>query len=331
KIGLVALKGNNTSTPVIEAEFDWFHITPDDTASAPGPDDEFDGDALDTCRWSIVREDPTGYRVADGSLQIDTTPTAIDGPDSRPVPNIVRRAQPGGEWTSETVVDGSALDRQYQQGGLIVYADDDNYVKFDYVVDSQAGQSRNARIELRSEVGGVVQNPQPQTGNLPGSVWHLRLTRSGDTFTGAYSADGETWTTFDQSVTNAPAADARVGLFALGASADTGAPASFGHFRVVGEDVEPVAVTVTVETRCMAGKVFVAVRAANDDTVPLAITLETPFGSKEFADVAPGANAYQSFASRAAAVDAGTVTVTATDAEGRTFTGTADYAARSCS
>src|SRR5690606_22281806 len=182
KIGLVALKGNNTSTPVIEAEFDWFHITPDDTASASGPDDEFDGDALDTCRWSIVREDPTGYRVADGSLQIDTTPTDIYGTDNRPVPNIVLQDQPGDEWTIETVVDGSALDRQYQQGGLIVYADDDNYVKFDYVVDSQAGQSRNARIELRSEVGGVVQNPQPQTGNLPGSVWHLRLTRSGDTF-----------------------------------------------------------------------------------------------------------------------------------------------------
>ncbi len=204
-------------------------------------------------------------------------------------------------------------------------------MKLDYVVDNQAGQARNARIELRSEVGGVVQNPQPQTGSLAESVWHLRLTRSGDTFTGAYSADGETWTTFDESVTNAPAADAKIGLFALGASADTGAPASFGHFRVVEDETEPIAVTITAETRCMAGKVFVAVRATNDDTVPLAITLETPYGSKQVADVAPGANAYQSFASRAVAVDAGTVTVTATDAEGRTFSGTADYAARSCS
>jgi regulation of enolase protein 1 (concanavalin A-like superfamily) len=247
------------------------------------------------------------------------------------VPNIVLQDQPGEEWTIETVVDGSALDRQYQQGGLIVYGDDDNYVKLDYVVDNQAGQAKNARIELRSEVAGVVQNPQPQSSSLTGDVWHLRLTRSGDTFTGAYSADGDTWTTFDQSVTNAPASGAQVGLFALGASADTGAPASFGHFRVVGDEVEPIAVTVTAETRCMAGKVVVAVRAANDDAVPLAITLETPYGSKEFADVAPGANAYQSFASRAAGIDAGSVTVTATDAEGRTFSGTADYAARACS
>lgn len=331
KIGLVSLKGNGTAAPVIDAEFDWFQITPDDTASAPGPDDEFDGSALDACRWSIVREDPTGYRVADGSLQIDTTPTDIYGTGNTDVPNILLQDQPGDEWTIETKVDGSAFDRQYQQGGLIVYGDDDNYVKLDYVVDNQAGQPKNARIELRSEVGGVVQDPQPQTASLAESVWHLRLTRSGDTFTGAYSADGETWTELAESVTNAAAADAQVGLFALGASAATGAPASFDHFRVVDDEAEPIAVTITAETRCMAGKVFVAVRAANDDAVPLAITLETPYGSKEFADVAPGANAYQSFASRAAGIDAGTVTVTATDAEGRTFFGTADYAARACS
>ncbi|WP_454043291.1 ThuA domain-containing protein [Cellulosimicrobium sp. Marseille-Q8652] len=332
QIGLVSLKGNGTASPVLDAQFDWFHITPDDTATAPGPDDEFDGDTLDACRWTVVNEDPTGYRVADGSLQIDTTPTDIYGTDNRPVPNLVLQDQPGEEWTVETVVDGSALDRQYQQGGLLVYGDDDNYVKLDFVVDNQAGQAKNARIELRSEVGGVVQNPQPQVGNLTDSVWHLRLTRSGDTFTGAYSADGTTWTTFDESVTNAPAADAQVGLFALGAAADTGAAVSFAHFRVVDEtQPDPLAVTVTAEPRCVAGKVFLAVRATNDDEVPLAVSFATPFGSKSFADVAPGKAAYQSFAARAVAVDAGSVTVTATDAEGRTFSETVEHTALSCS
>jgi cytochrome c len=330
RIGLVSLKGNGTASPVLDAQFDWFHITPDDTATAPGPDDEFDGDALDTCRWSVVNEDPTGYRVTDGSLQIDTTPTDIYGTDNRPVPNIVLQDQPGDEWTVETVVDGSALDRQYQQGGLIVYGGDDDYVKLDYVVDNQAGQARASRIELRSEVGGVVQNPQPQTGNLAGDVWHLRLTRSGDTFTGAYSADGETWTTFDEAVTNAAAADAPVGLFALGSAADTGAPASFDRFRVVEDEVVAPAVTVTVQPRCMGGKVYLAVRASNDDEVPLAVTLQTAFGEKSFADVAPGSSAYQAFATRATEVPAGSVTVTATDAEGRTFSETVDHAAQSC-
>ena len=35
------------------------------------PDDEFDGDALDRCRWStILNEDVSGYSLSDGKLQI---------------------------------------------------------------------------------------------------------------------------------------------------------------------------------------------------------------------------------------------------------------------
>ena len=43
-----------------------------------------------------------------------------------------------------------------------MYADDDNYLKLDYIVDNAAGQPVARRIEFRSEIGGVVQNPQPQ-------------------------------------------------------------------------------------------------------------------------------------------------------------------------
>ncbi|MBD8080023.1 discoidin domain-containing protein [Cellulosimicrobium arenosum] len=88
-------------------------------------------------------------------------------------------------------------------------------------------------------------------------------------------------------------------------------------------------VSATAQTRCLAGKVYVAVRATNDDDGPVAITLDTPFGSKEFADVQPGKNAYQSFAVRATSVDAGEVTVVATDADGST-TVTQEFDAASC-
>ncbi|WP_409141251.1 GH92 family glycosyl hydrolase [Cellulosimicrobium sp. RS] len=99
-------------------------------------------------------------------------------------------------------------------------------------------------------------------------------------------------------------------------------------------EAEPaLAVDVTVSTRCLAGKAYVAVRAENGEDVPLAIRLVTPFGTKEVAAVAPGANAYQSFATRAAAVEAGTVTVEATRGTGDeevTASIQADYAAVTC-
>ncbi|WP_435738638.1 family 43 glycosylhydrolase [Cellulosimicrobium sp. PMB13] len=87
-----------------------------------------------------------------------------------------------------------------------------------------------------------------------------------------------------------------------------------------GPDPE-VPVTVTAEARCLAGKAYVAVRATNDHDGPVDVVLETPYGKRSFEDVAPGKNAYQSFAVRATQVGEGSVTVRATGTvEGETVT-----------
>jgi hypothetical protein len=90
-------------------------------------------------------------------------------------------------------------------------------------------------------------------------------------------------------------------------------------------------VEVTAQARCLGGKVFVAVRAENTGEEAAAIELATPYGSKLFTDVAPGANAYQSFATRAAVVEAGEVTVTVTTPDGEPQQVTAAYDAAACS
>ena len=78
-------------------------------------------------------------------------------------------------------------------------------------------------------------------------------------------------------------------------------------------DVELV--TVEVSPRCLAGKPYVAVRATNTSDGPVDVQLASALGSKSFAAVAPGANAYQSFAARTATGDL-VVTVTATGEDG---------------
>lgn len=90
---------------------------------------------------------------------------------------------------------------------------------------------------------------------------------------------------------------------------------------VPGEEPAELAVAVQADVRCLAGKAYVAVRATNDDEVPVDVTLTTPFGARTVADVAPGKNAYQSFPTRQASTDAVAVTVTASaDVDGRTVT-----------
>ncbi|MEK8109319.1 DUF1349 domain-containing protein [Micromonospora sp. M12] len=194
RIGVFALNGG-TEAPVVDAAFDSFQVTPDAPAGTVDPSDEFTGSTLDKCRWdAITREDPTGYRVTEGALRIDVPNGDIYGTDNTGPKNFILQTAPSGDWTLETKVDGSLLNEQYQQAGLLVQADDDNYVKFDFIADNQAGQAVTRRIEFRSEVAGVVQNPQPEAGSLTSAVWHLRLARTGDTFTASYSADGTTWT-----------------------------------------------------------------------------------------------------------------------------------------
>uniref|UniRef100_UPI00286D0BC4 PKD domain-containing protein n=1 Tax=Salinibacterium sp. TaxID=1915057 RepID=UPI00286D0BC4 len=143
RIGLLALGSTSTAAagaPLVNATFDWFQVTPDDTVPASTPGDEFDGTALDYCRWSVVNENSSGYRVQDGSLRIDTSPFDIYGADSG-VENFVVQAQPAGDWIVETRVDASAFDRRYQQGGLILYGDDSNYLKLDILATNAAGST----------------------------------------------------------------------------------------------------------------------------------------------------------------------------------------------
>jgi hypothetical protein len=107
-----------------------------------------------------------------------------------------------------------------------------------------------------------------------------------------------------------------------------------GNVEVRGQVVLPAlgagpALEVTVQPRCLAGKAQLAVRAVNADDVPVDVELSTPYGDWTATAVAPGANAYRSFAVRAAAVPAGVVTVTGT-ADGATSTQEVAFDARDC-
>lgn len=90
---------------------------------------------------------------------------------------------------------------------------------------------------------------------------------------------------------------------------------------------------VVAQPRCLAGTPYLAVRALNADEVPLDVAVSSPFGSRTFTGVAPGANAYQSFAVRTPAPTEGVATVTVStsdpqDDRERTFE--VAYAAPAC-
>ncbi|HCT77071.1 MAG TPA: PKD domain-containing protein, partial [Micromonosporaceae bacterium] len=254
KVGVFALNGGTTA-PVVNASFDWFHLVPDDSGADPVPNDEFNGTSLDKCRWgAIVRENPSGYRVTGGALQLDIPNGDIYGAGGTPPANFILQNAPAGDWTLQTNVDGSLMNEQYQQAGLMVYLNDDNYLKLDYITDNMAGQPLIRRIEFRSEINAVVQNPQPQIADLTNAVWHLRLAKVGNVYTASYSADGTTWTAFEP-LTNAAVGDApKVGLFSLGANQTASKTVSFDYFHLTTAQ-EPVDTTAPVTAAAISGPI----------------------------------------------------------------------------
>ena len=97
----------------------------------------------------------------------------------------------------------------------------DNYVKFDVISDDN--NTRINRIELRSEVGGAVQNPQQNVDDPEANddgPFYLRLTKAGTNYSGEYSFDGATWTAFPGGSVPNPMAAPDFGLFAFSPQPD---------------------------------------------------------------------------------------------------------------
>src|SRR5699024_6769072 len=119
QVGLISLQGVGRNVEPVDAAFDYFSITPDDSVQPVDPSDEFDGAVLDGCRWDVVRPDPDHLRVADGQLEIDATAGAIYGGDNQTPANFVLQDLEG-DWRVAPVVNVAGTPRQYEQAGLIM-------------------------------------------------------------------------------------------------------------------------------------------------------------------------------------------------------------------
>jgi cytochrome c len=232
--------------------FDYFWLDgqdpPDECECVQTGGDSFDSGSLDTEKWNaIVRPQDDLIAFNDGWLEITTLNGDIyTNGDPAPTRNFILQepTSAGQDWVIETHIDAATLSDGYEQAGLLVYEDDDNYIKFDIVSDPNAGTPtppRN-RLELRSEIDGAIQQPQPAdpAANNAEEVW-LRLTKTGTSYAGEYSFDGENWSAISAPVTN-PMVDPAFGIFTLGVNSG-GGTARFEYFSLDGstgcEEPEP--------------------------------------------------------------------------------------------
>jgi len=148
--------------------------------------DDFTSPTLDPA-WAWVREDATHWSLVDrpGYLRLRTQGGELGGPWND-VRNILVRDVPSGDFTVETKLDFSPA-QDYQQAGLLIYQDDDNYIKLTRVyADAQ-------RVEFAAEID---QNYSGQVLGFSTTPVFLRIRKTGQGYRGGFSADGLEWAKF---------------------------------------------------------------------------------------------------------------------------------------
>lgn len=168
--------------------------TPGSTATpTPTPvsgSDSFNSSTLGS-QWSWVRQDSTHWSLtaASGYMRI-ITQTGDIHQTTATLKNILLQ-NISGDWSITTKATFSAKPNQvYQQAGLIVYQDDNNYLKLGRLFLGSYGGNV---FQFGKEVSGTF-TEENATDSISSTTVYLKITKSGTSYSAYYSADGTTYT-----------------------------------------------------------------------------------------------------------------------------------------
>ena len=194
-----------------------------------------------------MRPSASKYAVGGGTLKIETENGDLYGGGGS-ARNLILQKAPSGAWEATTKVTIDARDGS-QQAGLLLYADDDNYVKavllarqnqrFFEIVQEISGQPRYDAAQDRLNVG----TDYPTT-------FYVRLTQAEGTVVAAASPDGTNWTQIGRTANASTFANPRVGMTAVTNDTNHVTEANFDWFRIQrsgGPDTTPPSVSAAAD------------------------------------------------------------------------------------
>jgi uncharacterized protein (TIGR03067 family) len=162
--------------------------------------DGFDGKV--TLAWQPVREDKTHVSLTKhpgkltittqrGSIHADEKNDAYGGGIQAKNIYVIRNPLPkGGDFVITTCIEGFHPTTHYQQAGLIVYEDDDNYLKWGMEASSSARSGRSFTSLEETEQASRFDWIEAPAGLE--RFW-LRMVKRGNRYQHAYSLDGKTF------------------------------------------------------------------------------------------------------------------------------------------
>ena len=219
--------------PGMKSQYQVITATPDQPGEPiPSLSDEFDG-ALST-QWSWVRDPAGGYSVSEGTFNFDTQAADLYVDSNNA--SVLTESAPSEDYVVETKMklnlpaEGCCFN--YVQAGLVIYGDDDNFIKLAHVSIWETRQTEFAKEPA------PVPSGYPRYGNTvvtsPGEWTYLRIVKrsndEGELYTAYISLDGINWER-GGTWTHQLGSNARIGLVSMGGSGFT---ANFDYVHVYG-------------------------------------------------------------------------------------------------
>lgn len=182
--------------------------------------DDFDSSALDS-RWSWVREDDSNWSLTarPGFMRITTKGGNLTF-NRNDQENLLLTSVNPGDFCITTRLNFTPTQNNHQ-AGLIVYQDDDNYVKFHRVYDSG-----NWVGFLYENAGTPGVFGAPVTANTV----LLQITKEGEAYSASYSLEDSLW--IPVGVYTITLTNPRVGLEVSDDFASSSIPADFDFFTL---------------------------------------------------------------------------------------------------
>lgn len=184
-------------------------------------DDEFDGPSLNP-NWYWIRETPTHWSLTSSPNYFHIVTQSKDIFQSGNTAPLLLQPPPLGDFDIVTRI-AIAPSANYDQGGLIMYGNDDNYIRLTY------GYFGGRKFEFGKEVNGKFESvsiPAPTGDNF-----HLRILKSGQNFSSYYSQDGSDWIIIGKYL-DVKIAVSQIGLTAFSHPSSIEISADFDFFHV---------------------------------------------------------------------------------------------------
>jgi len=244
------------------------HVSADELLGNPvaAASDEFSGATLNP-QWQWVRPPASStYGVTGGTFRFDVQAAELNQGDNSA--SVLTETAPPGEYTVETRValnlPAQGCCDNFVQAGMVIYHDDDNYLKLSHVSIYETRQIEFAKELYPIPIG------TPRYGNTvldaPTDWTYLRIAkriRNGEEqYTAFASSDGQQWTR-GGTWTHTLGSTARIGLIAFSGTGYTG-PSFTANFDYV-RTYSAVAITPQPTPHATTGS---ALRVAQSTVLP---------------------------------------------------------------